>query len=115
MHIKHLALMSGPAGSFEIGHVREVSEQEGAALVAGGYAIEVNPPQPETATARRGETATTAEQHAAQHLANIKASGRTGGKAKKVAPPEEPAVPPAPTFDEPVAPSADVSTDAPAE
>lgn len=110
MHIKHLTLMSGPTGSFEIGHVREVSEQEGAGLIAGGYAIEVKPLQPETAAARRGETATTAEQDAAKHLANIKASGRTG-KAKKIAPQEEPAVPPAPTFDDPVAPSADVSTD----
>lgn len=122
MHIKHLTLMSGPAGCFQIGHVREVSEQEAAGLIAGGYAIEVKPPQPETATARRGEAATTAEQDAAKHLANIKASGRTG-KAKKVTPPAEvpaavqaetpaavpvetpaaAAVPPASTFDAPAA------------
>jgi hypothetical protein len=115
MHIKHLTLMSGPAGSFTIGTVREIADGEGRALIAGGYAIEVRPHQPETAARGQAETATAAEQEAAKHLANI---ARTGGKpkARKVVPPvEEPAVPPAPTFDERVAPSEDVSTDAAAE
>lgn len=82
MRIKHLTLMSGPTGNFEIGHERDVSDKEGAALIAGGYAIEVRRRAPEAATARPGETA---EQTAAQHLAAIKAAGR-GGK-KKIAPP----------------------------
>lgn len=82
MHIKHITLMSGPAGTFEIGHERDVSDKEGAALVAGGYAIEISRRQPETATAPVGETA---EQTAAQHLAAIgKASGKAG--KKKAAP-----------------------------
>lgn len=109
MHIKHLTLMSGPAGSFQVGQVREVSEREGSGLIAGGYAIEVKPPQPETAAARRGETATTAEQDAAKHLASIKASSRTGGKAKKIAPPEDSAVPPTPTSDEAAATDPDTA------
>lgn len=89
MHIKHLTLMSGPAGSFPVGHEREVSEKEGKDLIAGGYAIEIKPRVVETATARPGETATTAEQEAAKHLASIKkatagkkASRKSGGSGK---------------------------------
>lgn len=82
MRIKHLTLMSGPAGCFQVGHERDVSDKEGRALVAGGYAIEIKSRVAETATARLGETAETAEQEAAKHLANI---GRAGGKGKRVA------------------------------
>jgi hypothetical protein len=94
MHIKHLTLMSGPAGTFPIGHERDIDDAEGRDLVAGGYAVEVKRRAPETATARPGETATAAEQEAAKHLKNIATAGKGGGKGKRTAPA---AVPPAPT------------------
>lgn len=101
MHIKHLTLMSGPAGCFPVGTERDVTDAEGRALVDGGYAIELKRRAPETATARPGETTTAAEQEAAKHLKNIATAGRGGSKKGGRA------VPPAPTSD---AKSADVST-----
>ena len=78
MRIKHITLMAGPAGTFPPGAEREINDDQGAALIAGGYAIEVTRRMPETATARPLESA---EQQAAAHLGNVAAAGR--GKKPK--------------------------------
>ena len=50
--IRMLTLSAGPAGVLHIGSEYELPEQQAAELVAGGYAVEVNPapavPQVET-------------------------------------------------------------------
>jgi len=81
MQVKMLTLESGPAGSFQPGDVRTVTEEHGRELIAGHHAEEM-PPLPEQATARPGEKAvmpTAAEADAKKHLANI----ATAGKPKK--------------------------------
>lgn len=139
MRIKHITLMAGPEGTFQPNTEREVDDALAASLIAGGYAIEVKRRAPEGAVARPRETATTAEQTAAAHLANIASAGqarratarkKVGGMsptqedeaardayagaapaAGALAPTSDEA--PAPTSDE--SPSADVSTDPAAE
>lgn len=101
MHIKHITLMAGPGGTYPAGTEREVAETEGRALVAGGYAIEIHPRRPEHADRRAPETATAAEQTAAQHLDALKIAGKRASKPKNI-----PAT---------AAASADVSTDPIAE
>ena len=43
MRIKMKTVSSGPAGCFQPGDERDVSDVEGAALVRGGYADDVTP------------------------------------------------------------------------
>lgn len=83
MRIKHLTLMSGPAGNFPIGHERDIEDKQGRELIDGGYAVEIKPRMPETATARHGQTATAAEQHAAEHLQRIAAAGAKAKKSRR--------------------------------
>ena len=59
MHIKQLTLMAGPNGVYAPGTQREVSDAEGRALIAGGYAISLHPRQPEHAVKTAPEHAIT--------------------------------------------------------
>ena len=55
-----ITLAAGPDGTFPPGFVREVSDAEAAALIAGGYASAVEEPRRQQATsdrARQRETA----------------------------------------------------------
>lgn len=81
MRIKHLTLMSGPAGNFQIGQEREIDDAEGAALVTGGYAIEVKRRNPEAAIVKAPESAASAEEFAAKSLQKIAAAGT--GRSRK--------------------------------
>lgn len=46
MRVKMLTLECGPLGTFPIGAEREVTDDHGRQLVAGGYAVDVTPPKP---------------------------------------------------------------------
>ena len=43
MRIKYKSTSCGPQGSFQPGDERETDEQEGGALVQGGYAEDITP------------------------------------------------------------------------
>ncbi len=83
MHIKHITLMAGPAGTFQAGTERDVADSEGRALVDGGYAIEIKLRRPELAVKTVPENATTAEQDAAQHLASHRLATKHARKGKR--------------------------------
>lgn len=44
MYVKMLTMGAGPSGVFPSGSIREVTEQEGAELIAGRFAEEVKKP-----------------------------------------------------------------------
>lgn len=45
MKIKHVSRMAGPDGVYHPGTVREIDDATGAQLIAGGYAVNVDPPK----------------------------------------------------------------------
>ena len=44
MKIKHVSRMAGPDGVFHPGTIREIDDEIGAQLIAGGYAASVEEP-----------------------------------------------------------------------
>ena len=47
MKIKHVSRMAGPDGVFHPGTIREIDDETGAQLIAGGYAVNVEEPSEE--------------------------------------------------------------------
>lgn len=77
MRIKMTKRECGPNGNYAPGDERTVSNEVGAQMVAGNFAIDITPP--ETAVAAPRETATTAPVETA---VAVPASTRKGGKRK---------------------------------
>lgn len=63
MRIRMRTRYAGPAGTFGPGSERECSAEEGAALVAGGYAVCLDPPE-----AKKKKV----EKAAPKHVAEVK-------------------------------------------
>lgn len=57
MRVKMLTVECGPAGNFHAGDEREVSDEHGRQLLAGGHAVQIVPRRPEAAVVVPGERA----------------------------------------------------------